>query len=246
MDPVRFGRAIRALRRRRRLRQRDLAAAAGVSKSTVGRVEQGRIDSVAFGTLVAIGRELGARAEMALSWNGEALDRLLDEAHVGLVDAVVARLRALGWEVLVEASFAIRGERGSIDVLAWHPATGSIVVVEVKSVVPDVQATISTLDRKTRLAPIVARERGWTCLRVARLLVVGDARTSRRRVASHAETWRAAFPADRRQAVAWLTSPVGPAPAALLFVTPAHGMGRNRGAGGRHRVRVARPRSAAA
>jgi Holliday junction resolvase-like predicted endonuclease len=86
-----------------------------------------------------------------MTWNGEALDRLLDADHAALVDIVAATLRTLEWLVAVEVSFNIRGEWGSIDVLAFHPATGVILVVEVKSVVPDLQATIFTLDRK----------RGW-------------------------------------------------------------------------------------
>jgi transcriptional regulator with XRE-family HTH domain len=240
VDAIRFGRAIRALRVRRHLRQRDVAAAIGRSKSTIGRVEHGQIDAVAFGTLVAIARELRARADLTLSWNGEALDRLLDEAHISVVDLVVARLRALGWEVAVEVSFSIGGERGSIDVLGWHAASRSIAVIEVKSIVPDAQATIATLDRKARLAPIVARERGWSCLRVGRLLVVADTRTSRRRVAAHEQTWRAAFPASRRSAFEWLVVPAGPAPSALLFMTSPHPKGAKPQTGARYRVRVPR------
>jgi hypothetical protein len=34
-------------------------------------------------------------------------------------------LRSDGWDVAVEVTFWIRGERGSIDVLGWHPANGS-------------------------------------------------------------------------------------------------------------------------
>src|SRR4029079_9408021 len=112
-------------------------------------------------------------------WNGEGLDRLLDQAHAGLVDQLVIRLRAAGWVADVEASFSIRGERGSIDVLGYHEATGIVLVTEVKSVVPDSQATVYGLDRKARLAPEIARQRGWTCRGVARLLVIGDSSTSR-------------------------------------------------------------------
>jgi transcriptional regulator with XRE-family HTH domain len=240
MDAIRFGRSVRALRRRRGLRQRDLAELVGCSKSTIGRIELGQIDGVAYGTLVAVARALGARADLNLSWNGEALDRLLDEAHVELVDAVVARLRAAGWEVAVEVSFAFGGERGSIDVFGWHRASGSIATCEVKSAVPDAQATIVTLDRKGRLAPLIARERDWTCARVARFLFVADTRTSRRRVAAHAPTWSAAFPSDRIEAMAWLADPHGPAPSALVFVTPAHGTGGTAAKGGKQRVRLRR------
>jgi transcriptional regulator with XRE-family HTH domain len=256
VDNIRFGRSVRALRRRRRLRQRDLAAVAGSSKSTIGRIERGEIDPVAYATLVAVGQALGARVDLGLSWNGEGLDRLLDEAHVALVDSVVRMFQAMGWETAVEASFSIRGERGSVDVLAWHRESAAIAVSEVKSVVPDAQATIAPIDRKGRLAPLIARDRGWTCRVVARFLFVGDSRTSRRRIEAHEPTWRAAFPTDRATALAWLESPIGPAPAALLFVRPARGAAdvrstdRRTGAtgrsasGGRERIRLPR-RSAA-
>lgn len=71
-----------------------------------------------------------------------------------------------------EVSFDIRGQRGSIDILAFHPATGTLLVIEVKSVVPDMQAMLHGVDRKARLAPEIARGRGWRVERVARVLVL--------------------------------------------------------------------------
>ena len=113
-------------------------------------------------------RALGARIECRLLWNGEALDRLLDESHAALVDIVIRWLRAAGWYTAPEVPFSVRGERGSIDVLAFHPTAATLLVVEVKSVVPDLQATLVTVDRKTRLASEIARERGWRPARVGR------------------------------------------------------------------------------
>jgi transcriptional regulator with XRE-family HTH domain len=219
MDAIRFGRAIRALRRHQRLSQRDLGARAAVSDTLISGIESGRIGSVGYARLLRVARSLGAELELNLRWRGEALDRLLDEDHARVVDLVVALFRAAGWETIVEASFALGGERGSIDVLAWHPATASIAVVEVKSVVPDVQATIFTLDRKARVAPLVARDRGWRCERVARLLVVAEGRTARRRVERHAATFDAALPIRTREALAWIRQPRGAAPSGLLFVS---------------------------
>ena len=48
--------------------------------------------------------------------------RLVDRAHAALVDYVVGWLRD-DWEVVVEYTFNRYGERGSVDVLAWHAAT---------------------------------------------------------------------------------------------------------------------------
>ncbi len=49
----------------------------------------------------------------------------------------------------------------SIDILAWHAASRSLLVIELKTELVDVQETVGTLDRKRRLAAQVAAERGW-------------------------------------------------------------------------------------
>ena len=122
----------------------------------VWRMEAGRADDVTLRQVDAVVRALSARLELHVSWQGEGLDRLLDADHATLVEAVATELRSLGWDVAVEVSFNIRGERGSIDLLAYHPSTETVLVVEVKSVVPDLQATLVVLDRKGRLAPEIA------------------------------------------------------------------------------------------
>jgi hypothetical protein len=150
---------------------------------------------------------LGASLHVSVRWNGEALDRLLDEGHARLVAAVVGYLNELGWETAVEVSFAVGAERGSIDVLGYHRATAALLVGEVKSVVPDAGGTVYGLDRKARVAPVVARERGLPVRTVSRLLIVGDTRTARRRIARFAALWAAAFPVRGRQLAAWLRDP---------------------------------------
>jgi transcriptional regulator with XRE-family HTH domain len=195
MDLRRVSHAIRALRMRRGWRQADLARAAKLSRSVVGRVERGERDGLALDAIVAVAEALDATVFIEVRWHGEALDRLLDEGHAALVDRVVAWLRAIGWEVAVEVSFPRGGERGSIDVLAWHPVRRALVVIEVKSVTPDVQAMLYGIDRKARLGPAIAHARGWDVPVAARLLVVWDTRTNRRRIEAHASSIRAALPA---------------------------------------------------
>ena len=94
-----------------------------------------------------------------------------------------------------------------IDVLAYHPGVRILLVIEVKSVVPDVQATLVTLDRKERLALEIARERGWTAIAVSRLLVIRDDRTARRRVEQHAATFGNALPDRIARIRSWLRTP---------------------------------------
>lgn len=236
MDPIQIGRACRALRIRRRWRQQDLAEAVGVSRQLIAKVEAGRIDDVQLRTLRAVVGGLGATLDVGIRWRGEGLDRLLDAAHAGLVESVVVRLERHGWETAVEASYAIHGERGSMDVLGLHRATATIVVVEVKSVVPDSQATIHATDRKLRLAPEVARDRGWPCRAVGRLLVIGDSTTARRRVELLGATYRSAFPVRARAVDAWLRAPSG-AMSGLLFLPFATRGGTTNRVTGRQRVR---------
>jgi transcriptional regulator with XRE-family HTH domain len=230
VDPIRFGRGIRALRRRRRWRQVDLGVAARLSRSAVSRIERGHIDEVTLRSVDAIAGALGARIDLRLSWNGEALDRLLDADHALLVEEMAGRLRRLGWQVAVEASFNVFGERGSIDVLGFHEPTRIALVIEVKSVVPDLQAAIVSLDRKARLAVRVSTDRGWPATSAGRLLVLPADRTTRRRVDQHAEIFRAAFPARSSQVSSWLADPRRAAFSGLLFVSGA------RHASARHRV----------
>ena len=220
MDTVAFGRGFKALRIRKRMTQDDLAAAARVSRGAIARIEGGRADRVTVETLERVARPLGARVVCRLSWNGEGLDRLLDSAHAGIVEQTVRILREAGWQVATEVSFNHFGERGSVDVLAFHEATSCLLVVEVKSWVPDVQATILTLDRKERLGAGIALARGWEARSVARLLVIRDGRTARRRIEEHKITFGNAFPDRVARIRAWLRRPDAQSPLrGLWFLT---------------------------
>lgn len=200
-----------------------------MSRSVIGRTERGEADRVAVHTLQRVAAALGARLELRLLWHGEGLDRLLDGRHAALVDRTLAILRAAEWLTAAEVSFAIRGERGSVDVLAIHPASSSLLVVEVKSVVPDMQAMLVALDRKGRLGREIARGRGWSANSVTRLLVLPDDRTARRRVDMLATTFAAALPARTVEVRRWLKRPVG-TKHGIMFLTS------DPQAGNRHRA----------
>ncbi|MBA2381573.1 MAG: helix-turn-helix transcriptional regulator [Chloroflexi bacterium] len=207
MDDVGFGRGLKALRIRKSWTQDELAREAKVSRGVVARIEQGHASKVTVQTLDKVAGALGARVTCRLSWNGEELGRLLDAAHAAIVEQLVGILQRGGWLVATEVSFNIFGERGSIDILAFHPATRVLLVVEVKSVVPDVQATLVTLDRKERLSPQIGRGRGWDAVAIWRLLVIKDDRTARRRIEAHAATFGNAFPDRAREVRRWLAAP---------------------------------------
>jgi len=233
MDVIRLGLSLRALRLRRRLTQAGLAALVGVSRATIARIERSHADQVTLRLLVRVAAELGASVNVRVLWHGEALDRLLDAAHADLTDALLRLLHDSGWLVATEVSFNIRGERGVVDILAFHPATGALLVIEVKSVVPDLQAMLGALDRKARVAPVLARERGWQIATISRVLVLPDDRTARRRLGRHAPTFATALPQRTAAVRRWLKKPVG-AVAGVVFLSNVHQVSTH------HRARAAR------
>jgi transcriptional regulator with XRE-family HTH domain len=236
VDELRIGRALRALRLRRRLRQIDVASKAGISRSQYGRIERGELRGVPLDDIAAACAALGADLDVRVRWHGEGLDRLLDAAHAELVNAIVGLLHRGGWTTAVEVTFNHFGERGAVDVLGWKAEFQALLIVEVKSVVPDSQAMLSAHDRKFRLGGVIAAERGWHPSVVGKLLVVGDGSTSRRRVRGLEAMFASAYPDRARVVEAWLARPLRPL-AGLIFVSHAHRDGTRQATGVR---RVAR------
>ena len=126
------------------------------------------------------------------------------------------------WVLRPEVSFAVYGERGVIDILAWHPACRALLVIELKTDIVDVNELIGGVDRKRRLAAGIARSLGWDAATVSVWVVVAAARTNRARIAAHAAVLRAAFPMDGRSIRSWLREP-DRIVAALSMWRDAHG-----------------------
>lgn len=178
---------------------------------------------------------------IGLRFRGAELDRLMDEGHAALVGAVASRLQSLGWEVRPEVSFAVFAERGSIDLVAWHAASGTLLVIEVKTELVSLEETLRRHDAKVRLASKVVAERfGWQPSRVARLLVLPDGTTPRRQVTRHDGVLRTAYPLRGRALRAWLMEPSGSI--AGLAYLPSTKDGRPAGRAISRR-RVVRPKS---
>lgn len=213
-----MGTVLRTVRIRRRWRQDDVAARAGVSQAQVSLAERGHLEDLTLRTLRRIGRALEVDLPIAPRWRGPDLDRLLDAGHARLVEIVIRDLTSHGWETIPEWSFSHFGERGSVDIVAWHPTRQALLVVEVKTRIVDVQALLVSVDRKARLAAeLLATERGWPVARVGRLLVLPDGSTHRDAVARHATTFDRAFTARTRTMRRWLRDP-SDSIAGILFV----------------------------
>lgn len=195
------GVAIRAVRRRRGWRQSDLAARAGAHQSWVSLAERGHLDELRLSVVRSIGAALDIRLPISPSWRGGDLARLVDSGHAALVEHAVRALQdSNGWERIIEYTFNHFGERGSVDVVGWHPASATLVLEEVKARLVDLQDLLATADRKRRLVPeLLARERGWRARSVGQIIVLEDTTTNRRIVASHAAIMETAYPGRTRR-----------------------------------------------
>lgn len=185
MDDQRIGAALRAIRTRKGWRQVDLARRARVSPPVIGRIERGGAATVPLGKLRRVASTLGARLEVFVRWDGADLPRLLDARHAAMQEAVAGLFAATeGWVIEPEVSFSIHGERGIIEILAWHPGRRMLLVVELKTEVVELGLLLGKMDQRRRLASNIARRLGWDPISVSTWVVIADSRTNRRAVAA--------------------------------------------------------------
>ncbi|MGH2357167.1 MAG: helix-turn-helix domain-containing protein [Candidatus Limnocylindria bacterium] len=242
MRDVEIGRIARALRIRRGWRQADLAQRAGLHRSVVSLIERGKLERMRHGTLRRVLTALEVRLVMRLDWRGPELDRLLDASHATMVAAWVTRLEAWGWRVWVEVSFNQYGERGRIDIVGWHPVSRAMLIAEIKTDMVDAQDLLGSMDVRTRLGPVLARQLNLpTPEAVVPALVFREDRTVRRRVERLAALF-GRYDLRGRAAVSWLRHPEGAgAPRGLLlFSELSTAVGSRAIRPGRQRVRLPR------
>ena len=223
MDLQRAALAFRAVHQHRRLRQKDVAAQAQVSQQHVSDLERGRLGTMAVNELDRLFEALDIRSVLTVTWRGGDLDRLLDEGHAAVCTACAELLRRSGWEVLTEVTFSIYGERGSIDLFAWHAATRTLLVIEIKTEITSAEETFRRLDVKVRLAPRICRERfGVSRAVVGRMLVVADTSANRARVGRLGTLLDGTYSARGDALREWISRPVG-AIGGVLFLNTANG-----------------------
>jgi transcriptional regulator with XRE-family HTH domain len=218
MDAVRFGRFVHAVRLRMGLRQRDVADRARLSQAVVSRIDRGRLDTLTWSSIERVCVALEIRLDLVARWRGAEGALLLDRDHAAIVELLVRELTALVWETIVEFTFNHYGDRGSVDIVGWHPGARVLLLVEVKTLIVDVQELTSVIDRKARVVPrLIALERGWVPSIVGRLLVVRGSRAARAAVERHGATFASALPDRTIACRRWLRQPAGRL-AGILFV----------------------------
>jgi transcriptional regulator with XRE-family HTH domain len=243
VDDPHVGALFRLVRLRLGWRQRDVAERAGVSQQLVALVETGLLERLTLQKLRAVAAVLQIRLPLNPRWRGGEADRLLDHDHALIVNAVAGIVRSIGWTVLVEYTFSRYGERGSIDLLAWHPRYRALLIVEVKTRVYDSQDLLITMDRKARLAPeLLAQERGWKAQQVGRVLILPATTGNRGLLRRYEHSLGASLPQRTHQVRRWLRDPMGPI-SGVWFLSETTVVGGKWLSAGRQRVRRPDPRS---
>ena len=201
-------------------------------------MERGHLDRTSLAVIRRCLAGLEVTLDLAPRWRGAELARLLDESHASIQAAWKPRLENWGWQVTVEQSFNVYGDRGRMDLLAWHPIHRLLLVVEVKTVIADAQALLGGLNVKVRVARDVARSLGIGGVTdVVPVLLVAESSTNRARIRRVLPLFER-FTLRGRQAMSWLRRPHEEVSGLLIFTDLRFATSRSVTRAAAHRIRL--------
>ena len=168
---VTFAHMCRDTRTRLRLTQAQLAVSVGVSRGYVANIERGNanpsLDMVdRFAKALELEVEFVARPPVVIGGHQR------DFVHARCSSHVEGRLRTAGWLTAREVEITHGRSHGWIDILAFDPRTGMLLVIELKTRIDDLGAIERQLGWYERSAFEVARRLGWRPRRVAGWLLI--------------------------------------------------------------------------
>jgi transcriptional regulator with XRE-family HTH domain len=221
---VRIGAIVRTGREEQRWTKTNLGERSGISRQMVAALESGKANpslDVIGALLEALDIEVDvvARGPVQVAASGPA-----DAAHAICSAYVQRRLVAAGWQVEREVRITDRRYLGWIDILAFHEATATLVVIEVKTRIDDVGAIERSLDWHVRGAVGAAERLGWHPRRVVAWVVALASDEVEDAIRRTRELWATAFP-TRASAMGALvadpaTSPSGPGGPGIALIDP--------------------------
>jgi transcriptional regulator with XRE-family HTH domain len=129
--------------------------------------------------------------------------RVRDSVHARCSAYVDRRLRVAGWSTKREVEVVSGRSHGWIDLLAFDPATGTLLIIEIKTTLDDLGALERQISWYERMAWQAARRIGWTARRTVSVVLALASDDVERIVRAHRELWDLAFPA-RASAIATL------------------------------------------
>jgi transcriptional regulator with XRE-family HTH domain len=161
--PIRatFAAASRDTRLRLDLTQEQVATAVGITRSHYAKIERGEANP-GLEMVARIAEALGLELELVARPPSFAKDmRQRDLGHARCSGYVSRRLQVAGWQVAREAPIRDGRWRGWVDILAFSPHTGVLLIIEIKTRLEDVGAIERQIGWYTRSAWAAARDLGW-------------------------------------------------------------------------------------
>ena len=130
----------------------DLAAAAGVSPSTIVRVEAGHLETHTLATVRRICAALEIRLDLVPRFVAAISTGCSARGTPCFTSGCPRHLaRFPDWQMAPEVSFSRWGERGVIDLLLWHPARRALLVIELKTDLVDIGEMLGRWTRNAAL-----------------------------------------------------------------------------------------------
>jgi transcriptional regulator with XRE-family HTH domain len=213
-----FGRLCRETRWSLDITQCDLAGAVGVSRSHIAEVETGKVNP-SLDLVMHIGDALGLDLELVSRSTVMVEPRDSDRVHAWCSGYVDRRFRGSGWVTAREVEVVHARSHGWIDLLAFHPVTRVLVIVEVKSRIDDIGAIERSLAWYERSAREVAMAFDWRPSRITSWLLALASDEVESAVLMQRDVMRVAFPSravDMRRIAVGGLPPVGQRGLALI------------------------------
>ena len=213
-----FARIFRGRRAELDLTQAVLSSALGISRSHYAAIEAGRANP-SIVMLDRISEILGLRLDVvAAPLVVVTGPTTRDAVHARCSAYVQRRLEADGWIVLREVEVSDGRLRGWIDLVAFDPRSGTVLVIEVKTSIDDVGRVERQVGWYMR-AVAAAIPSGWRRTRTVSWLLVLATSQADQAIGRHRDVFERAFPlraATMRELAAGSSPAVGERGVALI------------------------------
>jgi transcriptional regulator with XRE-family HTH domain len=200
---AKLGGEVRAMRRRRRWSQADLARRAGLGRGVVTRLERG-VGRLDLEVMERISIVLGVTLNVSLG--RDPREDVADAGHLAMQELVLKLGRATGFDRQLELATRPAESWRSIDVVLVSEARRAAIAIECWNTIGDVGAAARSSSRKLADLEQAAVGRWGEDARAALVWVVRDSLRNRGLVARYPEAFAARFPGSSRAWVAALTS----------------------------------------
>lgn len=219
---VTLARACRDGRQALGLTQSAVAAKVGVARSYIAGIERGQANP-SLEVIIRLALALGLELDLTLRSPVIVGDRRQrDAVHARCSGYVDRRLLGAGWETAREVAIVDGRWRGWIDLLAFDPRTGTLLVIEIKTTIDDLGALERQVGWYEQVARRVSLDRGWRPRRIVTWLLVLSSEQNELAITRNRDVFDRAFGVDVASMQAVLEDPGSnwPGGRALALIDP--------------------------